>query len=129
MPNDKIRVVHYLNQFFGQIGGEDKASTGFVVKEGPVGPGMALQKEFGDKAEVVATLICGDNFFSANPEENAEEGAQMIEKYHPDILIAGPAFSSGRYGVSCGAICKRCDDRFGIPAITGLYEELSLIHI
>jgi hypothetical protein len=27
MP-EKIRVIHYLNQFFAQIGGEDKADIG-----------------------------------------------------------------------------------------------------
>ncbi len=38
MGGKKLRVVNYLNQFFGHIGGEEKATTGFVVKEGPVGP-------------------------------------------------------------------------------------------
>jgi len=64
MTEKKLRVVHYLNQFFGQIGAEDKADTGFTVKQGPVGPGLALQNELGDRAEVVATVICGDNYFA-----------------------------------------------------------------
>ena len=34
---ERIKVVHYLNQFFGQMGGEDKAGTPPQVKEGPVG--------------------------------------------------------------------------------------------
>ncbi len=29
---NNIRVVHYLNQFFAQIGGEDKADVGPQVK-------------------------------------------------------------------------------------------------
>ena len=49
MGGKKLRVVHFLNQFFGQIGSEEKATSGFVVKEGPVGPGLALQKELGDR--------------------------------------------------------------------------------
>ena len=69
MAEKKLRVVHYLNQFFGQIGGEEKATTGFMVKEGPVGPGLALQKELGDRAEIVATVICGDDYFAGNPEQ------------------------------------------------------------
>ena len=58
MSNNKLKVVHYLNQFFGQIGGEDKADAGFSVKKEAVGPGMALQKELGEKAEISATVIC-----------------------------------------------------------------------
>ena len=42
MGRTKLKVVHYLNQFFGQVGGEDKADTGFMIREGPVGPGLAL---------------------------------------------------------------------------------------
>jgi len=123
MTEKRLKVVHYLNQFFGQVGAEDKADTGFMVKEGPVGPGLALQNELGDRAEVVATLICGDNYFSKNPEQAAEEGFALIESYQPDLFFAGPAFEAGRYGVCCGAICKAVGERLGIPVITGMYEE------
>ena len=36
---EPIRVVHYLNQFFGGIGGEDKANTPPEIRRGPVGVG------------------------------------------------------------------------------------------
>ncbi len=106
MAEKKLRVVHYLNQFFGQIGGEEKATTGFMVKEGPVGPGLALQKELGDRAEIVATVICGDDYFASNSEQCAEEGWKLVKPYAPDLFFAGPAFAAGRYGVACGAMCK-----------------------
>jgi betaine reductase len=123
MNGKKLRVVHYLNQFFGQIGGEDRADIGFMVKAGPVGPGLVLQRALGDKADVIATLICGDNTFSKNPEVAAEEGFRLIEAYRPDLFFAGPAFAAGRYGVACGAICKIVGEKLGIPVITGMYEE------
>lgn len=59
---DKVHVVHYLNQFFGQIGGEDKAGVPPLVREEPVGPGLAFKQAFEDKAEIIATVICGDTF-------------------------------------------------------------------
>jgi betaine reductase len=123
MTEKKLKVVHYLNQFFGQVGGEEKADIGFMVKSGPLGPGLALQKALGDKADVMATIICGDNTFSKNPEVAAEEGFKLIEPYHPDLFFAGPAFAAGRSGVACGAICKTVGEKLGIPVITGMYEE------
>ena len=33
----KIRVVQYINQFFAQIGGEEKADIPAELREGPVG--------------------------------------------------------------------------------------------
>ena len=39
----KLRVVHYINQFFAQIGGEEKADYPAEIRVGEVvGPGMAL---------------------------------------------------------------------------------------
>ena len=36
----RVKVMHYLNQFFGQIGGEEKAGIPPQLKEGPtpIGP-------------------------------------------------------------------------------------------
>ena len=42
--SDPIRVVHYVNQFFGGIGAEDKADVPPSHRAGPVGPGAALAK-------------------------------------------------------------------------------------
>jgi len=123
MAEKKLRVVHFLNQFFGQIGSEDKATSGFVVKEGPVGPGLALQKELGDRGHIVATVICGDDYFAANVDKNAEEGLRLVASYQPDLFFAGPAFAGGRYGVACGAMCKAVNEELGILVITGMYAE------
>jgi glycine reductase len=40
----KIRVVHFINQFYGQIGGEDKADIATHLKEGFVWSGNADQQ-------------------------------------------------------------------------------------
>ena len=73
-----LRIVHYVNQFFAGIGGEDQAHLAVSVREGPVGPGRALQHALGDAAEVVATLVCGDNFMSERQHEAlAEIGAAL----------------------------------------------------
>ena len=119
----RMKAVHYLNQFFGQIGGEDKADTGFSVKPGPVGPGLALQKILADRGEIVATVICGDNYFSKDPDFAAQEALKLIEPYRPDLFFAGPAFAAGRYGIAAGAACKAVFQGLGIPVVTGMHEE------
>lgn len=123
VPNDKpLRIVHYLNQFFGQIGGEDKADAKLQVKEGPVGPGMAFKMLFGEKAEVVATIICGDNTMAEKLDELSEAAAKLAEQYSPDIFISGPCFIAGRYGMACGAVSKAVGRRLSIPTIVGISE-------
>ena len=123
MQTRVIRVVHYLNQFFGGIGGENKADVGPQVRNGPVGPGRALQSALGGQGEVVATVICGDNYFAEKMEAASAEVIELLRPYRADVLIAGPAFDAGRYGIACGAVCKAVENKLGIPGVTGMYEE------
>ncbi len=119
----KKKVVHYINQFFAGIGGEEKADIKPEVREGVVGPGMALNTAMKEEAEIVATIICGDSYFNENFEEAQAEIIEMVKKYNPDLFIAGPAFNAGRYGVACGTIAKAVNDELGIPVLTGMYIE------
>jgi glycine reductase len=119
----KIKVVHYINQFFAGIGGEEKADIKPEVREEIVGPGMALNAGFKGEAEIVATIICGDSYFGENIEEAKTEVLKMVKKYNPDLFIAGPAFNAGRYGVACGTIADAVQSELGIPVLTGMYIE------
>lgn len=120
---EKLRVVHFLNQFFGGIGGEEMAHVAPQAREGPIGPGTALQAALGERGQVVGTVICGDNYFAKDMDKAAQEVLRLIEPYRPDLLIAGPAFNAGRYGPACGKVCQMVREQLGIPAVTGMYEE------
>ncbi len=117
-----IRVVHYLNQFFAGLGGEAHADRPPEIRPGPVGPGQVLQRTFGDAATVVATLACGDNFFSSRPREAAAACLDLLRPQAPGLVVAGPAFNAGRYGVACGALCQALAEA-GVPAVTGMHPE------
>ena len=119
----KYKIVHYINQFFAGIGGEEKADYKPELREGNVGPGLALDTALGEDYEVVATIICGDNYFGENLETATDTVLEMVKKYNPDVFVAGPAFNAGRYGVACGTVCKAVEERLGIPSVTAEYEE------
>ena len=119
----KYRVVHYINQFFAQVGGEEKADHRPESREGLVGPGMAFKAAFGDEAEIVGTVVCGDSYFNENLETATKEVLDMISSFKPDLVIAGPAFNAGRYGMACGTVAAAVEKELGIPAITGMYKE------
>lgn len=119
----KIKVVHYINQFFAGIGGEEQAHIEPELREGPVGPGMALNAGLGEDAEIVATIICGDSYYNENLESAQETILEMIKSQEADMFIAGPAFNAGRYGVACGDIATAVQEELEIPVLTGMYEE------
>ena len=62
---EKIRVIHYINQFYAGMGGEDTASVGISVKEEPVGPGLLLKgrKNATDSAMIIDAM---DILYSGN---------------------------------------------------------------
>lgn len=118
-----IRIVHYLNQFFGGIGGEEKADASPRIIEGATGPGRLINELMGNEGRVIATAICGDNYFAQDIERASSEVLKLIIPHKPDLVIAGPAFNAGRYGIACGAVCKIVQKELRIPAVTGMFDE------
>lgn len=134
MPK-KIRTIHYLNQFFGGLGGEDQADIAPQWFDGPKGPGQLMQG-LASAVEIVGTIVAGDNYVAENLDDAVAEIVGLVEArrarepgFGPDLLLAGPAFNAGRYGMACGAVCQAVQDRLGIPAVTAMYEENPAVDI
>jgi glycine reductase complex component B subunit gamma len=117
-----LRVMHYINAFFGGLGGEEEAHTAVSCQAGALGPGRLLEQVLGPEGRVVATIMCGDGYFAEHEEAVVEQAQAYWRDYKPDVFIAGPAFRSGRYGLACGRLCLEAE-RLGIPAITGMHVE------
>jgi betaine reductase len=119
----KVRVMHYLNQFFAGIGGEKKADVSVDSLKGPVGPGKRLQYLFGDPAEIVVTTYCGDNYFNEHPNEALSAILQIARDLNIEFLVAGPAFGSGRYGYACAEVCHFVSKSLDIYCVSGMHPE------
>ncbi len=117
------RAIHYINQFFGQIGGEEKADHPPEIREGVVGPGMLLKNLLTPEVDVTHTIICGDNFFGSKKEAAIETILGFLADKPFDLFIAGPAFLAGRYGFACGEICMAVQQRYGVPTVTSMHVE------
>jgi glycine reductase complex component B subunit gamma len=111
-----LKVVHYLNQFFAGVGGEEAADSSPSRLEGPVGPGRGLG------LDVAVTLVCGDNFFGKHEDETLIQLLSWLDQERPDVLVCGPSFGSGRYGYACGTFGREAVRR-GIPAVCGMDPE------
>jgi glycine reductase complex component B subunit gamma len=106
-------VVHYLNQFFAGLGGEEAAGHEPVRLDGPQGPGRGLEAA---GLSVDVTLACGDDFFGEHEAEAVASLLAWIEELRPSVLVCGPSFGSGRYGYACGVLAREVGRR-GIPVV------------
>ena len=120
---ERLRVVCFVNQFFGALGGEDKAGVGPQAVAGATGAARAVQQALGEAGTVVATVICGDNYVAEQGDRAIDEILALVRAATPELVIAGPAFLAGRYGVACGALCAAVQAQLDIPAVTGMHRE------
>ena len=116
-----MKIVHYVNQFFAGMGGEDSAGTGPELRDGAVGPGRKLASLLGDEHEIVATAICGDDYAASHADFAADLVAQAKER-GAEMIIAGPSFTSGRYGMACARIAAAASEA-GMPALASMHPE------
>jgi glycine reductase complex component B subunit gamma len=115
-----VQVVHYVNQFFAGIGGEAAAGTPVSVRREVGGATRALASALGHEATVVGTIVGGDNHMSDDRERAREAVRAALAELHPDVVIAGPAFESGRYSLACAEVCRVAAE-MGIPAVTAMH--------
>ncbi len=118
-----IRIMHYMNQFFAGVGGEEKADVPVSSIKAAVGPGRRLQALLGDEVEIVVTVYCGDNYFSANHDEALASILEIARYQDVEIVVAGPAFNSGRYGFACAEVCHQLSTSLGLNCVTSMYPE------
>ena len=117
-----IKVLHYLNQFFAGIGGEEKAGQEAVFLSHAVGVGSVIENALQSYGVEYATIVCGDNYFHEAEAEALRAIGLAIDEFRPDLFVAGPAFNAGRYGLACAKLCSWVRDNWRIPAITGMDE-------
>jgi glycine reductase len=124
----KTPVVHYMNQFFAGLGGEEQAGAQPVWFDGPKGPGLLLER-VAPELTIIGTIAAGDNFMAENIDDGVNAVLELLEKHvadatgRPELLLAGPAFNAGRYGMACSAFCGAAQERLGIPALTAIHPE------
>jgi glycine reductase complex component B subunit gamma len=82
-----------------------------------------LEQLLGTDAEIVLTLICGDNYATENQDQFITSALEKIRAADADLFVAGPCFLAGRYGVAAGALCKAVQSQLEIPVVTGMARE------
>ena len=111
-----MTVVHYLNQFFAGLGGEEAADHAPVRLEGAQGPGKALAAA---GLPIDLTVACGDDRFALDENDCLATLLSWIDEARADVVVCGPSFGSGRYGYACGVLARELG-RKGTPVVAAM---------
>jgi glycine reductase len=118
-----VKILHYLNQFFGGVGGEEKAGQELLLTSGAIGAGVVIRDALAQYDVEYATIICGDNYFHEQEAGALAAIHELAANFKPDVFLAGPAFNAGRYGLACAKACSWIRDNWRIPAITAMHGD------
>ena len=118
-----IKIVHIVNQFFAGLGGEEKAGLPVSVIDGSAGAARALEMKLGGIAQIVCTIYVGDNYFHEHKDQAIPEILSAVRAAEPQVVVAGPAFNSGRYGMTCVEVGNAVANELAIPCVTAMHEE------
>jgi glycine reductase len=117
------RVAHVVNQFFAGIGGEEKADTAPGTLDTPAGPSRGLQRVLQGGAEVAPTIYFGDNHFHERPEEARAALLREISAADAEVIVLGPAFNAGRYGLACVEIGHMIATELDRVCVTAMHPD------
>ena len=123
------RVVHVVNQFFAGIGGEDQADVAVGTLNGLAGPSRGLQRLLQDQAEVAPTIYFGDNSFHERPDDARTALLRELATVEPDVVVLGPAFNAGRYGLACVEIGHMAATELGQVCVTAMHADNPAVEV
>jgi glycine reductase len=79
--------------------------------------------KLGEKAKIACTIYVGDNYFHEHKDQAIPAILSAVRAAEPQVLVAGPAFNSGRYGMTCVEVCNAVANELAIPCVTAMHEE------
>ena len=86
-----LRVVHYINQFFAGMGGEDMANVGVSLTPGTTGASRALQQTLAENGSVIARATEPHSHCGIRSSRIPSE----IDSPIPRIAVIRPATTHG----------------------------------
>ena len=118
-----MRIVHYLNQFFGGIGGEEVAGTPLEEKLGAVGPGCLLEQDSTFDPRLIfrgneIQFVANDRLLAPNTIETAKAVEPILDD------LANQLFGGEEYEI----VSKlERPDRFTANLIAKSFSSLSAL--
>lgn len=117
------KIILILNHVTAGMGSDEQAQLPPGGKKTALGPGETLAPLFKEKqAEIIATLYCGDRYYSSHPEEVKQKFIGFAKKFGADAVLCGPAMHYPNFGEMAGGLVEAFNKE-GIPAAAAMSVE------
>lgn len=112
-----MKVVLIFDQGQAGAGGKSNPNVGMTAVKGGVGSATMLEPHFAKiGANVIATLYCGDGYFTDHKEEVVTKMTAMVKKLNPDFVVCGPCFDFNVYAEMAAMISACINEKTDIKS-------------
>ena len=119
-----MKIVLIFDQGLAGAGGKSNPNQGLEIAKGGIGSALMLQPHFAKiKAQVIATLYCGNQYFLDHREAVVLKMTKMVEKIKPDMVVCGPCFNFEDYALMAAMITKNIKENTDVKAVTMMSKE------
>lgn len=113
-----------FDQGLAGAGGKSNPNQELAIAKGGIGSALMLKPHFDKvKANIVATLYCGNEFFLNHEKEVVIKMTKMVEKINPDMVVCGPCFNFEDYALMSAEIAKSIEENTNINVVTMMSKE------
>lgn len=116
------KIVMILDQIQSGVGGKEKSNLSLSGKTLPLGPGIMMEPFLND-SKIIATLFCGDEFFTNNIELVVNKIIEKVKQINPDVVVCGPSYDYENFSIMCALLAHRINANTSIPAFAAMSEE------
>ena len=121
------KIILILNHVTAGMGSDEQAQLPPGGKKTALGPGETLAPLFKEKkAEIIATLYCGDRYYSSHPEEVKQKFIGFAKKFGADAILCGPAMHYPNFGEMAGGLVEAFNKE-GIPAVAKYQQVIPIV--
>lgn len=117
------KIILILNHVTAGMGSDEQAQLPPGGKKTALGPGETLAPLFKEKkAEIIATLYCGDRYYSSHPEEVKQKFIGFAKKFGADAILCGPAMHYPNFGEMAGGLVEAFNKEGHRVTVFGFYD-------
>lgn len=119
-----MKVLMIFDQTQAGLGGKESADLALGGKMIAMGSCNMFEKQVKDAGgKIIGTLYCGNGTFMNDPETVSKKFTAMAKKIQPDVVICGPCFNYGEYGIMAAKTALTIQEHTNIPAFAIMSQE------
>ncbi|MFV0479040.1 MAG: GrdB-related putative oxidoreductase [Anaerorhabdus sp.] len=119
-----MKILLVFDQGLAGAGGKSNPNIELTAVKGGVGSALMLEPHLAKKnIEILATLYCGNQYFTEHQDEVVNKMSAMAKKLNPDYVVCGPCFDFKEFAKMSAMVATSIANKTEIKACAMMAEQ------